>query len=405
MNNRDWDRFGENISRIVEDAVDSRNFAELNETIMDTIDRLVDIPFSQPGRGRSYQDTLRQGSAKTNQERMEERNRIRREQMEKERAAANEKKKYFGDTSSSTVIGWVLAIGGYASAAIGILCIMIFEFAGILTPDAMGIMNVLSIFTAFFTAACGAAGVIGTRMLRLVSRFKNYVSMLGDKKYATISELSEQSRRPVPKLIKDLEKMMQKRWFKQGHFDKHKTTFMATNEIYQQYLETERSRAAAIEEEIRTGKMSRQEAEVKQILERGDAFIRQIHDCNNRIPGEEMTGKISRMELLIDRIFDRVETNPENADDLHRMMSYYLPTTVKLLEAYIELERQPEGMENVENSKHEIEATLDTLNHAFEKLLDSLFEKTAWDVSSDISVLNSMLAQEGLKDDGLRTMQ
>ena len=50
----------------------------------------------------------------------------------------------------------------------------------------------------------------------------------------------------------------------------------------------------------------------------------------------------------------------------------------------------------------EIEATLDTLNTAFEKLLDSLFQEKAWDISSDISVLNTMLAQEGLKDDGMK---
>ena len=53
-------------------------------------------------------------------------------------------------------------------------------------------------------------------------------------------------------------------------------------------------------------------------------------------------------------------------------------------------------------SKKEIEDTIDTLNIAFEKLLDSLFQDTAWDVSSDISVLHTMLAQEGLTEDGLK---
>ena len=77
-------------------------------------------------------------------------------------------------------------------------------------------------------------------------------------------------------------------------------------------------------------------------------------------------------------------------------MEYYLPTTVKLLDAYQQLESQPIQGENIRNSRKEIEQTLDTLNVAFEKLLDSLFEDVAWDVSSDISVLHTMLAQEGL---------
>ena len=61
-------------------------------------------------------------------------------------------------------------------------------------------------------------------------------------------------------------------------------------------------------------------------------------------------------------------------------------------------------LHNEENlSKQEIEKTMDTLNTAFEKLLDELFQDTAWDLSSDISVLNTMLAQEGLTEDGLKS--
>ena len=73
--------------------------------------------------------------------------------------------------------------------------------------------------------------------------------------------------------------------------------------------------------------------------------------------------------------------------------------TVKLLDAYEEMDQQPVQGENIQASKKEIEDTLDTLNQAFEKLLDSAFQDTAWDVSSDISVLHTLLAQEGLTDD------
>ena len=64
------------------------------------------------------------------------------------------------------------------------------------------------------------------------------------------------------------------------------------------------------------------------------------------------------------------------------------------------MDAQPVQGENITSSKKEIEAAIDTLNEAFAKLLDSVFKDTAWDVSSDISVLHTMLAQEGLtKDD------
>ena len=141
---------------------------------------------------------------------------------------------------------------------------------------------------------------------------------------------------------------------------------------------------------------------MREIVEQGDAYIQKIHECNDAIPGEEISAKISRMEMLVDRIFDRVEQNPETVSDIRKLMDYYLPTTIKLLEAYEELDRQPVGGENIKTAKAEIEATLDTLNIAFEKLLDSLFQNTAWDVSSDISVLHTMLAQEGLTEDGMK---
>ena len=73
--------------------------------------------------------------------------------------------------------------------------------------------------------------------------------------------------------------------------------------------------------------------------------------------------------------------------------------TVKLLNAYADMDAQPIQGENIQSSKREIEATLDTLNTAFEKLLDSIFKATALDVSSDITVLQTLLAQEGLTED------
>ena len=102
------------------------------------------------------------------------------------------------------------------------------------------------------------------------------------------------------------------------------------------------------------------------------------------------------MELIVQKIFERAKAHPEIIPDLNRLMDYYLPMTVKLLDAYEDMDRQPIQGETIRASKKEIEDTLDTLNEAFAKLLDSVFQDTAWDVSSDISVLHTMLAQEGL---------
>ena len=145
--------------------------------------------------------------------------------------------------------------------------------------------------------------------------------------------------------------------------------------------------------------------EVRAIIEQGDAYVRKIRQCNDVIPGAAVSAKIDRMEMLVDKIFDRVEQKPETVGEIRKLMDYYLPTTVKLLEIYAEMDAQPSGGENIQTAKLEIESTLDTINVAFEKILDGLFRNAAWDVSSDISVLNTMLAQEGLKDDGLKAVK
>ena len=100
-----------------------------------------------------------------------------------------------------------------------------------------------------------------------------------------------------------------------------------------------------------------------------------------------------------------LEQNPDSVNDMRRMMDYYLPMTVKLLDAYEDMDGQPVQGENITASKKEIEETIDTLNIAFEKLLDSIFRDTAWDVSTDISVLHTVLAQEGLTEDDFEKMK
>lgn len=217
--------------------------------------------------------------------------------------------------------------------------------------------------------------------------------------------------RTEAKTIKDLQRMSLKGWFLQPHFDESRKCFITSDRMYQEYmrLNGQRKEVAARLEAERNEEVKREEdmcsrlsPEARKVIEAGDSFIKRIRACNDAIAGQEISAKISHMEMLVDGIFDRVEQNPESIADVRKLMDYYLPTTIKLLEAYRDLDSQPIEGENIRASKQEIEATLDTLNHAFEKILDDLFHRTAWDVSSDISVLNTMLAREGLTDDGIK---
>ncbi|MDY5580212.1 5-bromo-4-chloroindolyl phosphate hydrolysis family protein [Porcincola intestinalis] len=147
------------------------------------------------------------------------------------------------------------------------------------------------------------------------------------------------------------------------------------------------------------------DAETQKILDEGEAFIAHIHLKNEEIPGEEISAKLDRLEQIVTGIFDQVEKSPESAPDLHRLMSYYLPTTQKLIDTYATLDAQHVEGENIESAKREIESSLDTINDAYEKLFDSFFQHTAWDVGTDVSVMKFMLRQDGLTEDEFQQMR
>ena len=90
--------------------------------------------------------------------------------------------------------------------------------------------------------------------------------------------------------------------------------------------------------------------------------------------------------------------NPDKLPDIEKFTEYYLPTTLKLVNTYRDFEKEPIQGDNIKKAKEEINQTLNTIIRAFENLLDSMYEDVAMDISTDISVLETMLKQEGLTD-------
>ncbi len=298
-----------------------------------------------------------------------------------------------------------LAWGILATSGFGITALVMFIMMAVRGGN---LFMVLAIVFGALTALSVTDIVRGSRKIGLVNRFYRYARLIGNKGYIAIEELAFQTGQHRQDVLRDLRRMMKKHMFPQGRLDNQQTTFMLTQESYQQYLQAERSRQeaearkaeearrAAEAEKAASSQDGRQDAQHRRILQDGNAYIRMVHECSEKIRNQQMNGKLSRLEAIMRRIFEHVERVPESADDLHKFMDYYLPTTTKLLQAYIDLDRQEIAGQNITATKKEIEDTLDTINAAFEKLLDGLFEETAWDISSDISVMKTMMAQEGL---------
>jgi 5-bromo-4-chloroindolyl phosphate hydrolysis protein len=268
-------------------------------------------------------------------------------------------------------------------------------FGGLLAALA-GFSLIAVLILLVITVAFVMLAVCGGRITARNSRFRKYVRVIGSQSYCQVERLAAAIGKHVDYVQRDLTDMLRRGYFPEGHLDEGATTLMLDQETYSQYQATVREQARREAKEAKEKASQQYSDEVKQILEEGEDYIRHIHECNDAIPGEVMSEKLAKLESIMIRIFDQVKKQPESADDLRKFMTYYLPTTTKLVDAYRDLDGQPEYGTNVANTKKEIEDTLDTINEAFENLFDSLFENTAWDISSDISTMKVMLQQEGL---------
>ena len=385
--NVDWEDLSQSIQDAVERAVKSQDYHKLNQTIRQTVSQAVD---RGSGAVRKVVDAASGQNARPDTG----------EVVDKKELPV-----LYANTSSKQTGGILNIVFG------GIVETM---SLGLLTASSfLSAMPFLEIFAVVPGVLGGAAFLGGLWLIvngaynrGMVRRFKIYRKTLGNKTYCTLEKLARSVGKSVRFVRKELQKMINQGLFLEGHLDKEQTQLITSDETYRYYeqsrlqLEQRKQQAAPVKEPEPKPK-----SQLQQVLDKGNAFIAEIRRCNDAIPGEQISAKISRMEMIVRRIFERAEAHPEIVPDLKKLMDYYLPMTVKLLNAYAEMDAQPVQGETIRASKKEIEETLDTLNYAFEKLLDDLFQDAAMDVSSDISVLNTLLAQEGLTDDGFSNLK
>lgn len=387
MDNFDFNDLGNSISHLVDDAINSQNFKELNKTINTTINQALDgvnrtmeninsysSRFHQ--NGHPYQPNSKNGPLRTQPLQMQTPSRV------------------YTKSPKGQISGSIKAFLGFSMAGIGGISALVLIILAL-----FGILNLgttIALVMVFLLFAGGMVlGISGTKVLSRIKRFRQYCNVIGSKGYVKLDDLEKSTGRAKKFLIQDLEDMINHRMFRQAHMDHQQSCLMLNDEVYQQYLQTLESQEAKKKEEQAMADAGIT-PEFMTVIKESEDYISKIHQANDELPGEVISQKLARLELVITRILAEVKRQPKKAGELQRFMNYYLPTTWKLINAYLEFERQPVRTENVITTQKEIEGTLDTINNAFETLLNDLFQTQAWDISSDISVLQTMLAQEGL---------
>ena len=353
MINNDWERFGDEIRRTIQDAVDSRDFRRLNQTVSDTVGRAMDNVsrglksggwYRENPSGRAQSGTAQNNTGYAGQAYA---------------GAALQQSPLYLKGTSVKVGGIFLAATGFVFGAASLVFLILLCIGALATGWELMLQIGAGAF-GLFTLIFVLMAMIGTRMAGSVSRFRKYVKLLGNREYCDVKELAQKTGRPVKSIVKELKKMIKKGWFCQGHLDEQESCLIVSDRAYHQYTELiERTRREKAEQETaaqkRQQEYSRLSPEVQKVIEAGDEYVRKIREANDAIPGDEISAKIYRMETLVDRIFDRVEQKPDTVEDIRKLMEYYLPTAIKLLEAYEELDAQPVQGENIISSKQEIE--------------------------------------------------
>ena len=141
--------------------------------------------------------------------------------------------------------------------------------------------------------------------------------------------------------------------------------------------------------------------ELDKMIEDGKKAIAEMKRLDDNIADPTISAQIVRLQQLAGKIFAQVEQNPEKLPQIRKFMNYYLPTTLKILNAYDRMGEQGVAGEKISSTMHKVECMMDTIIRAFEKQLDNLFGAEAMDISTDMVVLENMMAREGLTDDPL----
>jgi 5-bromo-4-chloroindolyl phosphate hydrolysis protein len=287
--------------------------------------------------------------------------------------------------------------------------------SGVFGISLIGYLITVAVSKAFSTEAYVGFGVLfcffigsltlglnGKNLRRRVKRFRKYITCLEGKYYCTIEELASSIGMKNKFVVKDLKKMIELNMFPEGRFDDKQTYFMLNREVYENYLNSERAFKERKEEELRKQEQLEKEMndpekkELLHVIEIGKNYIEQIKSANDAIPEEGISTKLDKLQSIVTHIFNYVVKNPKKLSEVNKFVNHYLPMTLKLVNSYKELNNQPVQGENIRNAKNEIEKAVDIINTAFENLLDDLFEEVALDISTDISVLETLFTQEGL---------
>ena len=269
---------------------------------------------------------------------------------------------------------------------VGIVLSAIFGFISIeemvgnlwMLPDAAWYLEEIVFPLCGFGAGLGCLWA-GLRRQKQVRTFRNYLAMIGSRTTISISALSSAMGVSPAKVRDTLEDMLDDGFFPLGYLDYGSDRLVLTSDGIPDPPKEEEKPA------------QEEPAEDPQ-----NAILEEIRAINADINNPKLNQQIDRIGVITAKVFEYQRSHPQKSNQLHSFLSYYLPTTLKILRAYAQLEDQEVDGENISAAMERIEGMMDKVVEGFEKQLDQLFQGDALDITADVEVLERMLAKDGL---------
>lgn len=401
---------GEQIRAAVQEGLATGDFKQFNAVVADTVSHALKegLGGKSDTDGTFYTHPAYARAAQKKQER-EQQEKSRQERQQMEAAIRNGQQTDVTQIRMNkvgNVAGILYMTFGGIGVGVNAILLAVFLPLMLITGSTVPVAITGGLLTGF-----AAMLKVGCDKHQLLKRAWRYIEFCGVRGYINIDDLAAQTGMNKRRLLKDIKKMIRLNIYPEGHLDGSEKCLMLNDRTYQEYLRLQKERKYLEEQQVEylTEKKPAKQAkskidpELAALTEEGKGYLDKIRTINDRLPGEVISGKLFRLEQLLKEIFERTAEHPEQLPQLQKLMSYYLPTTLKLVEAYEEFDRvSVQGAEILE-ARNEIEKTLDTINQAFAELLNQLFTATVYDVTTDAQVLQTMLSKDGLTKDSAFT--
>lgn len=244
-------------------------------------------------------------------------------------------------------------------------------------------------------------------MNRKLDDYRRCAAVIGDRAEIDVAELAAKLGKPPSLVVADLQHMIASGYLGDNAYLDHSRGMLVLDAVVTEFVEEPEPdpQPAQAEPQPEPEPQPAPEPQPQPTEDAFEQYLREIRRLNDDIDDAGVSARIDRIGELTAGIFRVLREEPERADEVKKFMNYYLPTTIKLLKSYALMEEQSYQGENILAARRKIEQILDSLVTAFEQQQDRLFRATALDIDADISVLETMMAKDGLlaqKGPGLR---